>query len=165
MKEFIIGAALMVVFTITVIFQNDYNIHQEKEQELKAIAQEAAAAAAQYFSLEEYGNGFYKFNEEQGRLAAESVIEDGLALDDNLRPTDKSYWKNTGQVTYDITFIDHDDYASFPQNIKYDHPRGQLDFLLYGPSVIITIHTGNAHYSSISVTRDSHQIGMHTLDE
>lgn len=165
MKELIMGLALMLVFTIFLFFQHDSNLHQEKEVELKALAQEAAAAAAQYFDREEYGNGYYEFVETEGTKAATDVIKAGLRLDDGMRPTNRSYWRNVGQITFDIQYIDHSEFSSFPQNYSYVHPRGDLDLVLFGPSVIVTIHTGKANYTSIPINIDSHQIGIHTHEE
>ncbi|OAH58660.1 hypothetical protein AWH48_16820 [Domibacillus aminovorans] len=165
MKEFIIGIAMVLVFTIFTIYQQDSNIHREQMQALKSITQEAAAAAAQHYVSDEYGDGNYSFNEEEGRKAAEAIIRSSLKLDAELRPTSKSYWHKVSKVTYDITFLDHNDFTAFPQNYQYIHPSGSMDFILYGPSVIVTISTGKANYTSIPINSDSYQTGIHTFDE
>ncbi|MDP4084727.1 MAG: hypothetical protein Q8934_08950 [Bacillota bacterium] len=164
MKWFILGTAFTLVATLTLIFQNDYNMHQEQMDYLKFVAQEASAAASQYFSEEKYGDGYLVYDQAEGEKAARSVIISLLKLNPDMTPSSNSYWKGVGNVTYDLEYFDESNY-SFPFTYVYTHPKGQTTLVMNGPSVLIRINVGKAKYDWFQNDTDYYRIGVHSFDE
>ena len=182
MKEFIVGIGLFIVFTFSIIYQHDYNRHQEEIHRLKAVSEEVAAAASQYFNRSQYGEGFYVFNELEGIKAAEIVIRTNLYLNDDLSPKNYSYWKNTDKVKYQMDLISSTkivsvtngvisktvpDTTPFPKTYSFIHYGVQRSPILFGPSVVVTINTGKASYTLIDILQrgNNFRTSIHTLEE
>lgn len=141
MKSYIIGLALFILFMVFTIFQADYNRHQEKLQQLKYIAEEAAAAAAQYIDSNQYRWGNLVFNQTAGNLAADRVIKKNMELDSELRPSLYSSWYE--QVTYTIHYFD-DLTVEFPY--EFHDSDFQPVFAIGAPTVLVILNAGQANY-------------------
>lgn len=170
MKELIMALALMIVFTISVIFQSEYHIHQEQRLFLKSVSEEAAASAAQYFDWEKYGDGYLVFNEQQARLALEETLRSSLRLNSDLSPSSSSYWKGIDKVTYDVVFIGSSEYEQIKTNqnsvYQYNHEKGTTDLMIFGPSVIVKVYTGPAKYTLLDMNgNENYEIAMYTFEE
>ncbi len=156
MKSFIIGMALFYVSMIFTIFQQDYNMHQEKLYELKFVAEESAAAASQYLQEQPYAEGKIVFNQIEGIKATEYIIKNQLRLDDNMMPKSNSYWQE--QVSYTIHFYD-DATTSFPYT--YSTNDGTFVLVMTEPMVLISINAGKPRYRLYNHVPDAIRIAGH----
>ncbi len=162
MNTFIIRSALTIIQTIFIIFTYQNNIHNEQFNHLKFVTEEAAAGASQFLSLDKYGDGYVVFNEPEGIKAVEEIIKTNLKLDNALAPTDKTYWKSS-HVKYDIVFFD-DSNTIFPKVYNYTLPDGkQKEFLISGPSVIVSISPGKPKYSLFHAN-ENYRVAMYTWE-
>lgn len=166
MKEFIVGLGISILFILTLAYQTDTHLHQEFKVRLKVAAEEAAAAGAQYFSRERYGDGYYVFNEAESKKAIKHLIQSYLKLNDDLSPTEMTYWNQSGNIKYEVTFVNSDD-QSFPTTINVNHFGIEQSHILFGPSVIVTINAGKARYKLIDITKraDNLTTAIHTFEE
>jgi hypothetical protein len=164
MKWFITGLAFLFIGTISLVFQHNYNLHQEEMHYLKFVAQESAAGAAQYFSEEKYGDGFLVYNKVEGEKAAKNIIISLLNLNSDMTPSEHTYWKQTDKITYELLYFDEDSYT-FPLDYTYVHPLGTTKLTMFGPSVIVKVNVGQAKYDWLESTANNYRFGMHTFKE
>lgn len=166
MKEFIVGLGISILFILTLAYQFDTHLHQEFKVRLKMAAEEAAAAGAQYFDRERYGDGYYVFDEAESNKAVKHFIQSYLKLNEDLTPTEMTYWNQSGSIKYEVTFVDSDD-TTFPITYKVTHFGIEQEHILFGPSVIVTINAGKARYKLIDITNraNNYTTAVHTFEE
>lgn len=163
MKWFIIGGAMLMLSLWFMLFQNDNDRHLLESEHLKFTAQEAAAAAAQYFVEEDYAEGSYVFNQAEGIEAAEYIIKNNLELENDFEPQKSSYW--TKKVTYNIEFFDDETIThtasctQFP--CLYVHETTDFALALTVPTIIITIYAGEARYTLFEKPPEVYRTGAH----
>lgn len=141
MKVFLIWMCLLVVDFMFLDFQDQYNRAERQSIRLKYIAEEAAAAAAQFYDYQEYALGRKVFNQAEGIRAAEAVIKNNLFLDNDFMPAENSYW--TEQITYTIEFFD-DSNTTYPY--LYEHASSYFTLAIGDPTVIVTINAGKPRF-------------------
>lgn len=149
MKWFLIGGAVFMICLTFMLFQNDHDRHYLESRHVKFTAQEAAAAAAQYFDKEEYAEGRYVFNQVEGNLAAEYIIKHDLEIDNNFNPLPGSYWRE--KVTYTIEYFDDStitNIGGYP--FLYTHSTTDFTLAVSHPTVIVTIYAGKTRYTILS---------------
>ncbi len=127
---------------------------------LKFHIQEAAAAAAQYIELEDYGQGRMVFNQVEAVRAAEYVLQRNLHLNDDFSPDKHSYWQET--VRYEIEFYDESN-TSFPY--LYEHDSNYFTLLLTDPTVIVTVDAGPSRLRLWNDSQGIVRTGAHTWQE
>lgn len=156
MKSYIIGISLFVLFAIFTIFQVDYNKHQEQLYLLKYIAEEAAAAAAQFTVVEHYKDGYLVFNQEAGDLAARRVLKESMNLNNSLLPINNYYWVE--QVEYTVYYFD-----DFNTNYPYHFNSQEINFeiIVSAPTVIVIINAGQPEYSLTKSVPDLIAVAAH----
>ena len=147
MKQFIIAAAILLFGVFVQIYNEDNNTYNRYNQVLKFVAEEAAAAAAQYYSKEDYGEGMIVFDQTEGVKAAEYVIKKNLYLDDSFMPIPNNYFKE--KVNYTIEFFDHSS-SSFP--FLYTHDVIFFTEAIGDPTVVVTIDAGLARHRTLDTT-------------
>ncbi|QSX04913.1 hypothetical protein JYG23_09435 [Sedimentibacter sp. zth1] len=176
MKPFIVGLALCILLLFLIVFQTDnYNCRLES-QNLKYCADEASASASLFFdnisveNANDFTSGYKIFDEKEGIIAIERVIQVYLKTDSSLLPTLKSYWED--KINYTVYFFDDDLICNvYTNGIKTDsfmfnYPFLYTDELLYynktiaKPIVIVTINAGKSRYrlnfiSQITIVRSS----------
>lgn len=141
MKSFIVGITVVLLSTFFITYQQDSNLHQLKLHELKYVAEEVAAAAAQFHDLEEYGEGRLVFNQEEGIKAAEYVLKQTLSLNDDFKPKSGTYYQD--QIKLHIEFLDESN-TIFPYT--YTDTDTNFTQVITEPSVAVTINAGKARY-------------------
>lgn len=164
MKWLISGSAFLLLATFSLVFQNNYHIHQEQIHHLKYIAQEAAAGAAQYNQKQEYGNGYLVFNQIEGEKAVRHLLRKMLDLNVDMSPSEKTYWRKTEKIEYEIKYFDEKNYT-FPHEFVYENENGKTKLLMTGPSVIVKVKVGKAKYDWLTHEKDYYRIGMYTFKE
>lgn len=158
MKVFIFSCVMLVLSAFFTIFQFEYNNHARHLEKLKFIAEEAAAAATQYYNLTEYAEGKIVFNQAEGIKAAEHILIANLDLTSSLQPTQSTYWR--GPMSYDIEFFD--DSTGYPSPLYMSAETGE-QFILNQPSVVVTIHAGEARYSRF-FSNENIRLASHTWE-
>jgi hypothetical protein len=148
MKSYIIGISLFIVFVIFTNFQADYNKHQEQLHLLKFIAEESAAAAAQFISLTQYKDGYLVFNQAEGNRAARRVIENSMEVG--------YYWSEP--VEYTINYFD-DLNTDYP----YIFSKNDIDveIVVKEPTVVVAINAGPSKYGLTKSTPDITAVAAH----
>jgi hypothetical protein len=143
MKQFIVGLAIAILCTMSLCYTQDRNMHLRQLSKLKFVAEESAAAAAQYFDKVEYSEGRYVFNQVEGIKAAEYVMKYNLNLNDDFTPKSESYW--TDKITYKIKFYD-DLNTIYP----FLYSDGGIALTIGSPTVIVEINAGKTRYRLMS---------------
>ncbi len=156
MKAYIIGLALCFVFMIFTTYQSEYNLHQEQAFNLKFVAEEAAAGAAQYILLDQYTNGYLVFNKIESIKAIEYILHKNLKLSLELFPGTNSYF--TQQIQYDIRFFD-DSNTNFPY--LYEDLINRFTLTISNPTVVIIVNAGKSRYKLIDNPPDVISIAAH----
>lgn len=166
MKEVIVGIGIQILFTLTLVFQTDTHMMQERKMMLKSTAEEVAAAGAQYFDRNEFGEGYYIFNQAESSKAMDYILQDHLRLTETFLPTPQSYWQQSGEVQYEVTYIDYANPTNtFPGTYNYTHFGETHSVLLFGPSVVVTINAGEPRYTLVDLEQDIYVHAIHTLEE
>ena len=169
MGAYLYNSALMLFLLIVYVVFHETQLYQEHLMVAKANVEEAAASGAQYFTMEEYGDGYYNFTEEQSVRAIEYSIKTNFKLNEDFTaPTNQGYWRD--QFDYEVTFIDYTSpqYKGFPADYKFNHFGKEYETTLSGPSVIVTIDLGKQLYHSKvlqSFKSDNFVTGIHTFEE
>lgn len=141
MKQFIITTAMVILWTISTIFNQDFNMLQERFFDLKYICEDAAADASLFYDTEEYSLGRKVFNQAEGIKAIENQIKNSMHLDNNFNPLNNSYW--TEKVTYKAYFYD-DSNTVYPYLFKDEDTM--FAKAITSPTVIVTINAGQGRF-------------------
>ena len=59
MKIFIITVAVVIVYSFTMVFAQDYRQAQRNSYRLKYVCEELSATGASFYNLEDYSKGYY----------------------------------------------------------------------------------------------------------
>lgn len=159
MKQFLVGWAIVILCSNGFIFRQDYHMHQRQLNRLKFVCEEAAAAAAQYQNFDEYKNGKFVFNREEGIKAAEYIIKSNLKLDDNFMPGQNNYWQS--KVTYKIEFYDEGNVNFSTQRPLYQHSSGMLTQVITSPTIVVSIEAGKPRYRQGIQVNNAFRIAAH----
>ena len=92
MKIFIITIAVVILYSFTVVFTQDYRQAQTNSYRLKYVCEELSATGASFYDLEDYLKGYTIFNTEEGIGAIKDQLTNFLSVDSGLTPEDNSYW-------------------------------------------------------------------------
>jgi len=65
-KVFIITVAVIILYSFTICFTQDYRQAQRNSYRLKYVCEELSATGASFYDLEEYSDGFTMFNTGEG---------------------------------------------------------------------------------------------------
>lgn len=145
MKPFLVGLATILMCGIWQNFAQDDALYLRKNLYLEFVAQEAAAAAAQYYDYMEYSQGRKVFNQIEGIKAVEYIIKSDLNLDVSFTPSVNSYWSDP--ITYQIFFYD-DSNTVFP--IIYTDSETNYVLTIGDPTIIVKINAGKGRYRLIT---------------
>lgn len=84
MKMYIVGFALLIIFTSFFSFQMTTDKFTEMQDVVKTAANDAADAAALLYDVDRYAGGEKVFNKEDGNKAILSIIKGNLKLEDGM---------------------------------------------------------------------------------
>jgi len=74
MKIFIITVAVIIVYSFTMVFTQDYRQAQRNSYRLKYVCEELSATGASFYDLEDYSKGYTIFNAEEGIRAIKDQL-------------------------------------------------------------------------------------------
>lgn len=141
MKPLITGLALIIVFSIFAVFQNDNNTYLRQLEYIKYTADECAATANLYYISKDYHNGKKVFNRDECEKAIRDIIVTNLSLNDDLSPLSQSYW--TDKITYNVYY--YDDSNTIYPFLFTDSLTGYMSSI-NKPTVIVTITAGRPRF-------------------
>ncbi len=170
MGQYLYGLVLTLFFLVVYVVFQETQLYQEQYLRAKNLTEEAVSAAAQYPILNDYGDGYYNFNQAEGNKALEYFLKKNFNLDGNFEPLvkGKGYWQD--KISYEVTYIDYGtpNYTSFPNTYSFTHFGNTSDMILSGPSVILTIDLGLAPQRISRLFKDSSTnivTAVHTFEE
>jgi len=151
-KVSIVTIAVIVLYTFTIVFTQDYRQAQRNSYRVKYACEELSASAATFYDMEQYSEGYAVFDTAQGMRAIEDQLINLLSVDGNRIPTSGSYWIST--LHYKVFFYDDllerkeytngsltgTDLFSYPYS-HYDGWNG-YNTIITCPTVIVTINAG-----------------------
>ena len=104
MKIFIITIAVVIVYSFTMVFTQDYRQAQRNSYRLKYVCEELSATGASFYDLEYYSEGYTIFNTEEGVKAIGDQLTNLLSVESSMTPVNNSYWSKNMQ--YKVYFYD-----------------------------------------------------------
>jgi len=151
-KIFIITVAVVILYSFTVVFTQDYRQAQRNSYQLKYVCEELSATGASFFDREEYSEGYTIFDIGEGINAIKEQLTDLLSVDSSMTPLANSYWSKN--VEYKVYFYDDSGICKVYTNGSPDREEaftyGDLhkdDWTSYttvisDPTVVVTINAG-----------------------
>ena len=152
MKIFITALAVIVLYSFTITFTQDYRQAQRNSYRVKYACEELSASAATFYDREQYSEGYTVFDTDQGIKAIEDQITDLLSVDRNGNPISDSYWTDT--LHYMVYFyydsLDMKVYTdgvltstnSFSYPYSHKNQWTNYDAIITSPTVVVTINSG-----------------------
>jgi len=151
-KIFIITLAVIVLYSFTITFTQDYRQAQRNSYRVKYACEELSASAATFSDMEQYSEGYTVFDTDQGIKVIEDQITNLLSLDGNGNPIQGSYWINT--LHYMVYFYDDSQVTKvytdgiFTSSKSFSYPYFHKDqwtnynAIITSPTVVVTINAG-----------------------
>jgi hypothetical protein len=156
MKPLIITIAVVIIYSFTLVFTEDYRQAQRNEYRVKYACEELSASGSLFYDLEEFGEGNKIFNTEEGIKAIKGQIPNLLSVESNLKPSSNSYWSEP--IEYKVYFYDDSGICKVYKNGRKEKEfsfrygdRHKDDWISYDPyitdpMVVVTINTGPARF-------------------
>ena len=156
MKIFIITVAVLIVYSFTMVFAQDFRQAQRNSYRLKYVCEELSATAASFYDLEDYSEGYTIFNTEEGINAIKEQITSLLFVDSSSTPVDNSYWSK--QMKYKVYFYDDSGICKVYFNGSFEREEAftygsvhEDDWISYNtvisdPTVVVSINAGPARF-------------------
>lgn len=153
MKILITTLAVMVLYSFTITFTQDYKQAQRNNYRVKYVCEELSATAATFYDREQYSEGYTVFNTEQGINAIKDQITNLLSVDADGNSIDNSYWRDT--LHYMVYFYDdslikkvyigREFFGSESFLYPYFHKDYWIKYntMITSPTVVVTINAGN----------------------
>jgi len=151
-KIFIITVAVVILYSFTVVFTQDYRQAQRNSYRLKYVCEELSATGASFFNREEYSEGYTIFDTEEGIKAIREQITSLLSVDSSMAPVANSYWSKN--IEYEVYFYDDSGICKVYKNGSLEKEEafvyGDLhkdDWTSYNtvisdPTVVVTVNAG-----------------------
>jgi len=151
-KVFITTLAVIMLYTFTIIFTQDYRQAQRNSYRVKYACEELSASAATFYDREQYSEGYTVFDTDQGIRAIEDQLTNLISVDDSRCPISGSYWTDT--LHYKVYFYDDSlerkEYTdgilngmdSFSYPYSHNDSWTAYNTIITCPTVIVTINAG-----------------------
>jgi len=155
-KIFIITVAVIILYSFTVVFTQDYRQAQRNSYRLKYVCEELSATGASFYDLEEYSEGYTVFIAGEGMGAIRDQMTSLLSVDSSMAPVENSYWSKN--VEYKVYFYDDSGICRVYTNGSLEREEAFVysdlhkdDWTTYNivisdPTVVVTINAGPARF-------------------
>jgi len=155
-KIFIITVAVVILYSFTVVFTQDYRQAQRNSYRLKYVCEELSAAGASFFDREEYSEGYTIFDTEEGIRAIGDQLTNLLSVDSSMTPVANSYWSKN--VEYKVYFYDDsgicrvytngspDREEAFTYGDSHKDDWTSYNIVISDPTVVVTINAGPGRF-------------------
>lgn len=157
MKPLIVGLAVIILYSMFIVYQQDNNMYIRQLENLKYVADEAAASGALFFDEVEYSEGRKVYKKSESNKAIEFMIKDLLKLDNSFKPLSNSYWSDT--IEYDVYYFDDSKTMTQYKNnnlvkiepfssygFMFEDPKAVYIKYIDEPTVIVTINAGKPNF-------------------
>jgi len=156
MKIFIITVAVVIVYSFTMVFAQDYRQAQRNSYRLKYVCEELSATGSAFYDLKDYSEGYTIFNTEDGIKAIKDQLINLLSVDDSLIPVDNSYWLEP--IKYKVYFYDDSGVCKVYSNGSFEREEAFMygnthkdDWTAYhtvisDPTVVVSVNAGQARF-------------------
>ena len=156
MKIFIITVAVVMLYSFTMVFTQDYRQAQTNSYRLKYVCEELSATGASFFDREKYSDGYTVFKTDEGINAIKDQLTNLLSVESSRAPVANSYWSKN--IEYKVYFYDDSGICKVYTNGSPDREKaftyGDLhkdDWTLYNvvisdPTVVVTINAGPGRF-------------------
>ena len=141
MKPFLFTIAMVILYSIFLIYQTDNNSYIRQLENLKYVADECAGAASLYYDEELFSKGLIVYNQEEGKKAIEYILKTSLKTESDLTPLSNSYWQE--QIEYEVYFLDNSN-TTFP--VMFVDNRTSYNKLITEPTIIVTVDAGKPRF-------------------
>lgn len=101
MKSFITFIAILSVAVSIVIYDTDMGAYMQKQEKIKALAEDAAAGAALYYDEYSYGQGYMVFNRKEGIKFIDGILK-GKFPEDEIS-YDLEYFEGIRKPAVEVT--------------------------------------------------------------
>jgi len=155
-KIFIITVAVIILYSFTVVFTQDYRQAQRNSYRLKYVCEELSCTGASFFDREEYSEGYTIFDTEEGINTIGDQLTSLLSVESSMTPAANSYWSKNMQ--YKVYFYDDSGICRVYTNGSPEREEaftyGDLhkdDWTSYNtvisdPTVVVTINAGPGRF-------------------
>jgi len=155
-KIFIITVAVVILYSFTVVFTQDYRQAQRNSYRLKYVCEELSAAGASFFDREEYSEGYTVFNTEEGIKAIKDQMTSLLSVDNSMTPVANSYWSKN--MEYKVYFYDDLSICKVYTNGSLEREEAftygdshrddwtPYNMVISDPTVVVTINAGPGRF-------------------
>jgi len=155
-KIFIITIAVVILYSFTVVFTQDYRQAQRNSYRLKYVCEELSATGASFYDLEEYSKGYTIFNTGEGIRDIKEQIASILSIDSSMIPVENSYWSKG--IEYKVYFYDDSGICKVYTNGNLEKEEafayGDLhkddwtpyNTIISDPTVVVTINAGPGRF-------------------
>lgn len=156
MKPLLVGLALIILYSMFIVYQQDNNVFIRQLENLKYVADEAAASGALFFDEAEYSEGRKVYNRTEGNKAIAYMIKNLLRLDNTFTPMADSYWIDT--INYDVYYFDDSKIMSkysngvlvqeepFEYGFMFEETKANYIKYIDSPTIIVTINAGKPKF-------------------
>jgi len=155
-KIFIITVAVVILYSFTVVFTQDYRQAQRNSYRLKYVCEELSATGASFFDREEYSEGYTIFDTGEGIKAIGDQLTNLLSVDSSMTPAANSYWSKN--IEYKVYFYDDSGICKVYTNGSPEREEaftyGDLhrddwtsyNIVISDPTVVVTINAGPGRF-------------------
>jgi len=155
-KIFIITIAVVILYSFSVVFTQDYRQAQRNSYRLKYVCEELSATGASFYDLEEYSEGYTIFNAGEGIGAIKNQMTSLLSVDSSMAPVENSYWSKN--VEYKVYFYDDSGICkvytggnlereeAFSYGNLHKDDWTTYNIVISDPTVVATINAGPARF-------------------
>ena len=156
MKVFIVTVAVVILYSFTLVFTEDYRQAQRNSYRLKYVCEELSSTGAAFYDQEKFGEGYTVFNTDEGIKAIKDQITKLLSVDSDLTPVANSYWSKN--MEYKVYFYDDSGICKVYNNgiLEREEPfsygsEHKDDWTSYNevisdPTVVVTINAGPSRF-------------------
>ena len=156
MKVFIVTVAVVILYSFTVVFTQDYRQAQRNSYRLKYACEELSSTGASFYDQEKFGEGYTVFNTEEGIKAIGDQLTNLLSVDSSLAPVANSYWSKN--MEYMVYFYDDsgickvytngspDREESFTYGDSHTDDWTSYNTVISDPTVVVTINAGPGRF-------------------
>jgi hypothetical protein len=156
MKPFIITVAVIILYSFTLVFNEDYRQAQRNSYRVKYACEELSASGALFYDQEEFGEGYTVFKTDEGMKAIKEQLPNLLSVNSDLSPKQNSYWTET--INYKVYFYDDSrvcqvyNNGSFERDFGFEYQDTHTDdwtsynTVISDPTVVVTINAGPGRF-------------------
>ena len=156
MKIFIITVAVVILYSFTIVFTQDYRQAQRNSYRLKYVCEELSCTGASFYDREKYSEGYTVFDTNEGTEAIKDQLPNLLSVDSSMTPASNSYWSKN--IKYKVYFYDDSGICkvytdgiltgeeAFTYGDFHKDDWTSYNTVISDPTVVVTINAGPGRF-------------------